>query len=589
MRCTIKKASWWTKSFVAAVSVLAFACSGTSYDNADEDGGKRRDGGSNDASVGDANTDGQKPPHELSRIDVTPAEHIYELDLNAAGTIDYHAVGHYLDVGGQDLTDKVTWSISDESIGSFTGSTLNVVPSATSEARTALVTATLGDKRGQVQLTVVTYRKSGDKQDFFFVLPYNESEKTKPLDFKTDVRSLDVFFAMDTTGSMKDEIAHLKSSIINGIVTPMLAQIPDSQFGVGFFDDFPVRPYGAGPDQPFGLLTEITSDQEAIVNGVNRLDLHHGYDTPESMIEALYQVATGEGLSGPGGTSVPANNSGIGGVGFRRGTMPVVIAISDAPSHTVGEKGTPGYCESDYGESDYAGEVARVAHSREQTKNALTNICGRVVGVAAQDHDPTCGPVRDTTDFAVHTGARIPPSAWDVDGRPGGCAAGQCCTGMNGNGRDPDDDGLCPLVYLVDGDGNGLGEGIISGLKMLTRFATFDVLAKAEGGTTSKDGIALPEGKTTADFIKSIVAVSSDKPDTPSGLPDPVPSDDKFFNVTPGTTVEFNVNAKNDFFNATDKAVYFDATIKVSASGCTDLDERNVIILVPPKPLSIVR
>ena len=50
-----------------------------------------------------------------------------------------------------------------------------------------------------------------------------------------------------------------------------------------------------------------------------------------------FQIATGTGLATPSPTSVPPNTTGIGGVGFRAGTMPVVVQITDAVSHAPGE------------------------------------------------------------------------------------------------------------------------------------------------------------------------------------------------------------------------------------------------------------
>lgn len=544
----------------------------------------------------DGDDDSSKPPpqHVLMHITITPLEHIEELDLNAPASIAYKAIGKFSDGVDEDMTDKVTWTIADAEIGTFEGALLNLTPMTTASARTTIITAKLDKKEARAQLTVVAYRKSGDKTDFFFTLPYNDEtgEQTKPLDFKTDIRSLDVFFAMDTTGSMGGAIDNLKSSLVTGIITPMKAQIPDSHFGVGRFDDFPIRnssaSYGSGEDQPFALITPITGDQTKVVAGVNLLGLHSGADIAESLIEALYQVATGEGLTGPHPTSVAPNHTGIGGVAYREGSMPVVVPITDAPSHTVGEAGTAGYCGF-----DYADPVAPVAHSRQQTKDALDKICAKVVGVATTELFPSTSPPCNAegflTDFSTHTGARIPPSAWDTGGRPANCPAGMCCTGKNGVGRAPAPDGLCPLVFIVDSSGKGLGESVISGLKMLTRYGAFDVLTAKEGNNTSDSGDPLPEGKTTADFIRSITAIKGVKPAEPADLPEPVADGARFTSVTPGSVVTFDVIAYNDFVPAKEIAQFFSAKIKVLAGGCTDLDEREVLILVPPEPIIVIK
>ena len=53
------------------------------------------------------------------------------------------------------------------------------------------------------------------------------------------------------------------------------------------------------------------------------------------------------------------------------------------------------------------------------------------------------------------------------------------------------------------------------------------------------------------------------------------------------TRVKFDVKALNDFVPQTAEAQIFRATIRVLASGCTPLDQREVLILVPPTPVTI--
>jgi hypothetical protein len=60
-----------------------------------------------------------------------------------------------------------------------------------------------------------------------------------------------------------------------------------------------------------------------------------------------------------------------------------------------------------------------------------------------------------------------------------------------------------------------------------------------------------------------------------------------FANVTPGTRVKFDVRALNDFVPQTDQPQIFRAVIRVLAGGCSALDQRDVLILVPPTPIVI--
>ena len=245
------------------------------------------------------------------------------------------------------------------------------------------------------QLTVVAYRTTGDQTDFFFVLPYQDpaGDQTRPLDFHTDVRSADVFFSVDTTASMFPEISNLQQKLSDTIVPGIQAQIPDTQFGVGAFEDFPAGGYGAlhgsdcgrggsaDPDQPFILMQTITNNISLVQTGLNKLSngpdapIGCGTDVAESNIEALYQIATGDGLlNGPAPTFVAANHTGIGGVAFRDGTMPIVVDISDAASHGPGEVGE---CSTFGTPFAYEGDVGAVAHSRQAAKDALAQSAPR--------------------------------------------------------------------------------------------------------------------------------------------------------------------------------------------------------------------
>jgi len=580
-------------------ALVAFGCGGSSSSD-DPDAAV----GGVDSAVGGA--DSMPQPHTLTQIVVTPTNTILEVDLNTPASQAFTATGKYLDGVDEDLTSQVTWTVANPTVGTMTAATLDVPGFATATAEVSLVTATLDTISGDGQITVVAYQQTGPQQDFFFVLPYQDpaGNQDKPLDFGTDVPAADVFFLMDTTGSMGEEIGNLQSALTGTVIPGIQAEIADTQFGAGAAEDFPVDGYGStnagascpgalsASDQPFELFQEITSNIASITSAVGSFSapggapIGCGEDWPESNIEALYQVATGQGLSGPGGTSVAANSSGIGGVGFRQGTMPIVVQFTDAMSHAPGEMIN---CPEGLFNNNYLGAVAGVAHTRQETKDALNNICARVVGIAPilpGGVTPACLGQPDLEDFATATNARVPPQAWDVPARPAGCAAGQCCTDFNGTGRAPDVDGLCPLVFRVDDAGTGLGTHVVTGMKMLTRFATFDVTTEKMGETASTTGVPLATG-TTADFIKNITPVSFTLPPPPPNLPDPTFDATSFQNVTPGTVVNFDVTAFNDFVEPTNEPQIFRATIRVLAGGCTELDEREVLILVPPNPIVV--
>jgi hypothetical protein len=473
---------------------------------------------------------------------------------------------------------------------------------------------------------VVAYRQTGEQTDFFFVLPYDDTmHQDKPLDFSTAIPALDVFFLMDTTGSMQDEINTLQLSLTTpttGVIDSILATEPNTEFGVGALEDFPVTvgadqygettatcvgtlPYSAAygdgtDDQPFKLRQTITSDTTLLQNAFDGLThpsaatppyvletIGCGGDLPEAGFEAVYQAATGAGLTGPSPTSVPAGSAG-----FRTGAMPVIVSLSDAVSHGTDETVTCSYQEGSatisFGPTqlNYGGSVASVAHSREQTATAVENICGRFVGIAPVKG---CDAEEYMTYLSTQTGARVPPVAWDVGTRPAGCSTGQCCTGQNGVGMSPDADGLCPLVFRTSASGTGVSSGVTTGIEMLARFAEFDVPTQESGVMTDIYGNPLPGTHSTADFLKSVTPSSYVLPPPPPVIPPPTIDANgvQFDGVTPGTQVTFTIDAYNDFVPETDQGQIFEATISVLAGGCNVLDQRTVLILVPPMPVVI--
>ena len=269
------------------------------------------------------------------------------------------------------------------------------------------------------------------------------------------------------------------------------------------------------------------------------------------------------------------NDDGVGGVDFREGSVPLIIQLTDALSHAPGET----HCFN----SGYTGSVASVAATRSETQDALEDICARVITISSSEEAVNdCHPRYDGERWAEATDARVPPAIWDGPSKPDGCGDGECCTALNGTGRDPDADGLCPLVFDISADGKGLGGTVVQGVEALALYAPFSVDAIATGVTNSIDGDPLPASTNTADFIRSITpGAFSGVP--LAGLPDPTTTSSGFAGVTPGTTLTFEIDSFNDFVPPTLEPQFFIATIEVSAGQCagTKLDEHDVLILVP--------
>jgi len=424
--------------------------------------------------------------------------------------------------------------------------------------------------------------------DFVFEVPYNEDPNPleDTLDFSTDIKQADVVFGMDTTGSMGGEINNLKTSFVT-LINAIRGAVPNTGFAVIGYDDFPNGVYGsaAAGDQPFYLLhrvmtTNTPAGLTSVQTKVNAYATHYGVDGPESGWEMVYQVATGIGTTA-GSASVPAFNPAtafpaappageeigdIGGVGFRAGSLPILVWVTDAPSHN-----------SDITGNDYVGFTAA------RTSNAMTAMAGlsaRVIGVVSSVGD---GDGRPDTLHAVNTsGALVPPTAWGPAGsRPGGCAVGQCCTGLAGVGEAPDGAGMCPLIFRIDGTGAGLGTAVADAVEALVGFGTLDIGALAQDDPS--DGV-----DAVAEFVDRIEANPGAPAPCAAGLiaVDRAPADgvlDTFDDVTPGTTVCFDVIPKmNTTVMPTDAPQMFMATIVVEGDGVTTLDTRDIFFLVPP-------
>src|SRR5262249_55859148 len=117
------------------------------------------------------------------------------------------------------------------------------------------------------------------------------------------VPNADVFLLFDDTGSFANTAPAVIAQF-QPIIDQLQAALPNVHFGfgVGRFEDYANGTTGP-QDRPF-LLNQpiITTDQagfrDAITAALARQAPGGGGDTPESLIEALFQTATGLGFDG---------------------------------------------------------------------------------------------------------------------------------------------------------------------------------------------------------------------------------------------------------------------------------------------------
>lgn len=224
-------------------------------------------------------------------------------------------------------------------------------------------------------------------------IPPGSDEIEVELELPIELRRVDVLFLLDATASMEDEIEEVRDGIRDVVIPGVLAAIPDPAFGVALTGEFPVLPHGPVGILPYDLRLPMTEDLVRVESALTTVPSWGNEDEPESQIEGLYQVATGEGISPwvPAASGCPMG--GRGGVCFRRDALPVVVMITDAPMN----EGPPGIePESHYG---FPGP-----HTYARALEASRALGIVVIGLGARDRG-MLSPLAHLRQLAIDTGA----------------------------------------------------------------------------------------------------------------------------------------------------------------------------------------
>lgn len=412
-------------------------------------------------------------------------------------------------------------------------------------------TATLDGSEGEAN--VPPRMSPYPRADMTVELPFESPERTVLLTVQASAAQVDVHLSIDTTSSFDGEIDELQNALLTTVIPGLRMRIPSLTLGVSSFQDMPYPPWGATTDRPFQLRIAQTSDLRQVSRAVELLDqpLGIGGDRPESWAEALYQIATGEGLRAGSQVlvrpfvPVALPDSGhVGGVGFRSRSTRVVVLVTDAPTHEP---------------MDYFPTVSG-AHSTMQAVEALRRIRASVVGiVSAPDARSSLERV------ALATGAVAP------------VVHGGCTTGLEGALRAPVE-GVCPLVYDIAGDGTGLSRTIVDGIHRLLDAAVYDEVH----GTAMDD----PQG-----FVTAIEAEGVDESPGPSRTvrEDRWPADtpdgtlDTFTNVRSGARLTFRLHLRNRTVRETELPQVFFVRVVITGDGLV-LRESLIRVIVPEGP-----
>jgi hypothetical protein len=396
-------------------------------------------------------------------------------------------------------------------------------------------------------------------------LPYRSGEVRAELTLAPTPEQLDLQFNVDTTASFGGEIATMQRELSRTIIPGLLRRVADTRIGVSRFADFPFLPFGVPAsrgraDSPFVLVSPVTASLARVTNALKQLDapLDDGADIPEAGGEALYQIATGAGMTlgsrrliAPFDAAAAAAEGGgtAGGVGFRTGSLRVVVHITDAPSHTPDE---------------YAALAIEPTHSLQDAASALRGLGVRVLGInscASADHN--YDRVRsELSELALATSAGAAP------------VRSSCATGVSGAAVPPYD-GQCPWVFDIKPDGSGLADSILDAVVSLLDGVRFTEVHAETGDdplglvqrvevhqVPQSSGIALPE---TADR-------------RPSGKPDGVP--DSYLDVTSRQRLGFTVVLANTRIASTESVQHFRVSLRLVGDGVL-LEQRVLGVEVP--------
>jgi len=335
----------------------------------------------------------------------------------------------------------------------------------------------------------------------------------------------DVLFLIDSTASMEDEIDNVRSRLTSRVVPGVRAAIPDAAFGVALVGEFPEMPHGPPGIRPYELRAPITVDVVRVQGALDHTPTWGNFDDPEAQVEALYQVATGEGLEPWIPPSVGCPGGGVGGACFRRDSLPVVLLITDAPFHN----GPPGIDPV----ADY--ELDPAPHTYAQMLEANRELGIFVVGLGARDVGRP-SPMAHLRAVARDTGAVTDTGS--------------------------------PLAFDIGSRGDGVGDGIVDAIERL-----------AEGLPLDVDAIVEDVPGDPWDATRIVTAVTPLRAEPASGARSIEGT--RFLGVDPGTRVVFEVRIDPASLGPSESTRRIPARIIFRAFGRSRLGRVEVVIVVP--------
>lgn len=348
----------------------------------------------------------------------------------------------------------------------------------------------------------------------------------------------DVFFVVDRTGSMEEEIDAIRLNLQRTIVPGIAATIGDVQFGVATFGDFPFEPYGDPGDVPFTLVTPIDRSLANVQGAVNSIRVGGGGDNPEAMVETLFQVPSGVGYAPWIPPASPCGAPGRTGYGcLRPNAQTIFLVIADAPMHN-GPDGRapyatatftrPGRCPS-YLPSCAA---SRAPHTYDEAVAVLRNVRARVIGI-----DSGRAPFSGLADLQ-----RL---ARDTD-----------TVSASGD----------PMVFSIGSDGRELDARVVNAVRTFTQQVRFNASARVIDLDASRPATRLIRGVRPA-FATPMSAITRIEGAT-------------FVGVVPGTQLTFTIELEANLPRGP-APQRFPARVQFLADGRPNLGFQDIEVVIP--------
>lgn len=375
----------------------------------------------------------------------------------------------------------------------------------------------------------------------YVVLPYVPpgeigDRPRREFNFQTRIRSADIFFVVDTTGSMSFTISQVQSTLESTIIPGIVAALGvdgDARYGIAGHGDF----QEGGPNYTGNvqIFQRLTPDASAVQAATYMLRADNGGDYPESQVTAMDSVISGRGTPNYGGTATrmmqPVTDCGVGpdedvfGWGcFQVGRVPIMVLFSDADWHNAPGQG-----------NFYFSTPAAATY--DMLRDEMVRRGAYYVGIDVGGGDTAT----HSRQLAMDTNS------------------------LDGSGA--------PLVFT--GSASTVAANVIDAITRIAGSSRQDITTRVDPDPAE---VRLPVGRNTANFITAVRAIRG-IPEAPEGYDNH--DETTFYNVAPSTRVVFEAEFYNDFQPGMSTAQLFRATIVVLGRAGSEVDSREVYIIVP--------